>query len=365
MDYFSDPTFVAVFSVVLVARFVVPFTVFRWPLPGIVACLVIDAVDQTVFQSFGYDPPFYQGYDKAMDVFYLGIAYIATLRNWASVPAFDVSRFLFFYRQVGAVAFELSGARWLLVVFPNTFEYFFIAVEAVRTRWRTTRLGWRGWIAVAACIWIFVKLPQEWWIHIAKLDFTDALADNAWFGPVVLGGLAVLLLVFALVVRPRLPKPDHRDWQVTAPPLPEALDTSAKRAAYMVEHGRVWSQASLEKSLLIGLLFVIYATILPGNETAPLRLLLWVGVFVLVNIAGALALARRGYSNSGLALGLVARFAFNLVLLGLVERVFYNGLEFGHGTFFVLLFSVIVTVYDRYRPVHEYRRSNAVGEASA
>ena len=48
---------------------------------------MVDGVDQTVFQAFGYDPPGYQGYDKAMDVYYLAIAYLSTLRNWSSMPA--------------------------------------------------------------------------------------------------------------------------------------------------------------------------------------------------------------------------------------------------------------------------------------
>ena len=74
--------------------------------------LVLDGVDQTIFQAFGYDPPGYQGYDKAMDVFYLSMAYLSTLRNWtehAGVPA--SARFLYFYRLVGGVAFELTHVR--------------------------------------------------------------------------------------------------------------------------------------------------------------------------------------------------------------------------------------------------------------
>ena len=70
--------FEVVFGCVLITRFVLPFTILRWPLPGVLACLVVDGVDQTIFQWFGYDPPFYQGYDKAMDVFYLGVAYVST-----------------------------------------------------------------------------------------------------------------------------------------------------------------------------------------------------------------------------------------------------------------------------------------------
>lgn len=139
-----------VFLAVVAGRFLIPPAIFRYPLPAISASLVLDGVDQTIFQSFGYDPPGYQGYDKAMDVYYLAIAYIATMRNWASLPAFRVSRVLYFYRLVGVVAFELSHARPLLLIFPNTFEYFFIAYEAIRSRWSTVRFDLRWWVGAAA-----------------------------------------------------------------------------------------------------------------------------------------------------------------------------------------------------------------------
>ena len=74
-----------VFVGVVVVRLLLPLLIPRFPLPAILACLVVDAVDQTIFQAFGYDPPGYQGYDKAMDVFYLAIAYLATCATGPSL----------------------------------------------------------------------------------------------------------------------------------------------------------------------------------------------------------------------------------------------------------------------------------------
>src|SRR6185437_8328135 len=108
-----------VFVAVVGARFIVPLFIPRFPLPAILASLTLDAVDQTIFQSFGYNPPQYQGYDKAMDMYYLAVAYLSTMRNWSSRPAVRVARFLYFYRLVGVVAFELSHWRPLLLIFPN------------------------------------------------------------------------------------------------------------------------------------------------------------------------------------------------------------------------------------------------------
>src|SRR4029078_6052057 len=121
------------FVTVIGARFLVPLLIPKFPLPAIIACPVLDAADQSIFQACVFDPPGYQGYDKAMDVYYLAMAYLATLRNWASVPAYRVGRFLYFYRLVGVVAFELTHVRALLLIFPNTFEYFFDAYEGIRS----------------------------------------------------------------------------------------------------------------------------------------------------------------------------------------------------------------------------------------
>ena len=345
-----------VFWTVVLVRFFLPLAIFRCPLPAIIACLVVDGIDQTVFQTFGFDPPFYQGYDKAMDVFYLGVAYISTMRNWTSLPAFQVSRFLFFYRQIGVVAFELTQVRALLLIFPNTFEYFFIAYEAIRSRWNPARFGMRFWVVTAALIWVFVKLPQEYWIHIAQLDFTDTVAEVAWFGPAVVAAVVGLLLVFWFLVRPRLDPADHR-WQLAAAPLPEAIDEAHERTAYMAQHGRVWSVASLEKVLLIGLLTVIFGSVLPGVQVSSLTLFTWIAVFVLVNAVIGLWVARHGWSTESVLASFLVRVAVNAGILVAVDLVRAGSINLTNALFFVLLFSVLVTLYDRYRPVHEYRFS--------
>ena len=93
-------------------------------------------LDQTIFQLFTtLNLEGYQSYDKALDVYYLTIAYLSTLRNWKNLFGFELDRFLFYYRILGVALFELTQLRPLLVIFPNTFEYFFIFYEAVRLRW--------------------------------------------------------------------------------------------------------------------------------------------------------------------------------------------------------------------------------------
>jgi hypothetical protein len=123
---------------------------------------------------------FYQSYDKVLDNYYLTLAYISTLRNWTNLFSFKVSRFLCYFRLVGAVAFELSGIRAILLLFPNTFEYFFDFYELVRLRWDPRRLNRELVLRAAAFIWIVIKLPQEYIIHIAQVSATGWIKVNVF-----------------------------------------------------------------------------------------------------------------------------------------------------------------------------------------
>ena len=341
------------FVVVVGARFLVPLLIPRLPLPAILASLVLDAADQTIFQEFGFDPPGYQSYDKAMDVYYLAMAYLATLRNWSSVAAYQVSRLLYFYRLVGVVAFELTHTRALLLVFPNTFEYFFIAYEAIRSRWRTTRWGLRWWIGVAAFIWVFIKLPQEWWIHVAQLDFTDALAAHPWFGPAIVVALLVAGAVVWIWGRPKLVPADHT-WRFAADPMPEEMDSAAEQARWYADKGGVWSAATLEKVVLLGLLSVLFSQTLPGVHASNLQLMVGVAAVVVVNAAITLALARRARTMESIALTVVARLVANVALVVVAERALPGAggrIDAGATLFFLTMICLLTTLHDRWQPV--------------
>ncbi len=348
----SGVTFV--FIGVVGARFLLPLLIPRFPLPAVVACLVLDGIDQTIFQTFGYDPPAYQGYDKAMDVYYLAIAYLATMRNWVSMPAYGVGRFLYFYRLVGVVTFELSQLRWVLMVFPNTFEYFFIAYETVRSRWQPLRFALRWWVTAAAAIWIFIKLPQEWWLHVAQLDVTDFLREHDWAPPLLVVLLLALAAVLWFVVRPRLLPPDW-DLRVAADPLPEAMDTAREQAAWRAASGSVWSWVTAEKVVLMGLISVIYAEVLPGIHVSERQVFAAVAVFVVANAAITMAAARRSWSVESVGLAVAARLLVNVALVVAARVLLGSGSITWATLFFLSLISLITTLHDRYQPVLAYR----------
>ncbi len=371
----SDGSDWLIFWVVAGARLLLPLTIPRYPLPGILAALVIDAVDQTIFQQFtGLALDGYQGYDKALDIYYLAIAYISTLRNWANRAAFQVSRFLFYWRLVGVALFELTQLRALLLIFPNTFEYFFIFYEAYRLRWHPKRMTWQLLVGAAALIWIVIKLPQEYWIHIAQIDTTDWIktglfkvsVDTSWaeifrsWPGVFVGAAIALALLLAggwWIIRRRLP-PADRALAFSADAHQPAFSTEQVRRAVATEASRIVDAALFEKIVLIALVSLIFAQVLPGVRASDLQLVVGVGLIVTINTVLSHVWARRGFGWVFTLGQFVALVAVNLSLIlayALLRSRFDAPVSLANALFFALLLGLLVTLFDRYRQVYLMR----------
>src|SRR4051794_8525634 len=249
-----------------------------------------------------------------MDVYYLAIAYVSVLRNWTSGSAVEVARFLYFYRLGGGTAFELTDWRPLLLIFPNTFEYFFIAYEGVRTRRDPRRYAGRFWVWTAATIWVVVKLPQEWWIHIAKLDFTAQLDLHPALGPTIVVALLLAGAVFWWFIRPRL-SPPAWTLRISADPLPEASASWQRRAAWTAAHETVVSTVTAEKVVLVGLISVIYGEVLPGLDTTAGRLFFGIALVVVVNAGVSIGLAKAAVGTDSAFVAFLARIVFNTIIV--------------------------------------------------
>ena len=365
-----------ILAAVITARVAVPLAIPRFPLPAMLAALVIDGIDQTIFETFtSLDLTGYQSYDKALDVYYLSIAYVATLRNWTSLTAYSVSRFLYYYRLIGVVLFELTQVRLLLLVFPNTFEYFFDFYEAVRTRWDPRRMSRGLLIGAAAFIWIFIKLPQEWWIHVAQLDMTDFFKEQVFGVPVesswidavtanptvvVVAGIAVALLAVLgwwLLTR-RLP-PADRPFTLDADSQQPAVDKIAIRRRRDRMAQTFLDRELNEKVVLVAFVSVIFAQMLPGDDESALGIAIGVGLVIVVNTAVSEWVIRRGQRWGSVMRQFGLMLALNLAIVGVAGIVLrlLSAEPFQHALVFVLLLTLIVTLYDRYRPVHLTRFS--------
>ena len=370
-----------IFWLVTAARFLVPLTIPRYPLPGITASLILDAVDQTIFQQFpGLDLKGYQGYDKALDIYYLTIAYISTLRNWKNHFAFQVSRFLFYWRLVGVALFELTELRVLLLIFPNTFEYFFIFYEVYRLRWDPLRMSKKLVIGAAALIWILIKLPQEYWIHISQTDTTDWIKMNlfgvpaetswrvifdmwSWVFLVLLIAVIFILVAIWRLVKQHLP-PSDRPLSFSADAHQPAFSSEQVRQAAALEARQILDSALVEKIILVTLVSLSFAQVLPGVQATDLELVVLVAFVVVLNTSLSHWLARRGFGGAFTLLQFVVLAAANsaaLLVYSILRNVIGDRVIFTNALFYVILFSLLITLFDRYRQVYLMRFSGGTG----
>ena len=140
--------------------------VLRWPLAGGILAVLVDLSDlllRDVLDLGGVGD--YQSLDKWLDQVYLATFLIVALR-WAGWPR-RIAVALYVFRLVGFVAFELTGDRGLLLLFPNVFELWFLLVAAAGPAriagWSTPRY------VLSLVILTVVKEVQEWAIHGARL----------------------------------------------------------------------------------------------------------------------------------------------------------------------------------------------------
>jgi hypothetical protein len=157
--------------------------VLRWPLAGGILAILVDLSDLLlvdVLDLGGVGD--YQSFDKWIDQVYLGAFLVVALR-WQGVER-AVAIGLYAFRLVGFAAFEVSGERALLLLFPNVFEPWFLVVAAVH-HWRP-EFHWRpATLAVALGACLAVKELHEWALHgarlfdgIGALEFLDLVRER-------------------------------------------------------------------------------------------------------------------------------------------------------------------------------------------
>lgn len=114
--------------IVLALRLIVPFSILRWPLAGMILSIAADAVDVMIFEKFGgsFWSDNYHMDDKILDIYYLTFAFIA-VHKWKDLLARRTAKVLFFWRLVGFAAFELTGLRAAFFLAPAIFENFYVA----------------------------------------------------------------------------------------------------------------------------------------------------------------------------------------------------------------------------------------------
>ncbi len=154
------------------------------------------------------------------------------------------------------------------------------------------------------------------------------------------------------------------DWplKLAADPLPESIDEYHEQRAYAAQ-ARILRPTLLEKFVLVSLVSLIFANILPGVRATAIQLYAAIALVVVVNalLSHWLALRGRGWES------IVREFAImavvNLGIVYLADFLLRRGgsaLNLQLTLFFVLLLTLIVTLYDRYRVIYDARLTQQV-----
>jgi hypothetical protein len=118
--------------------------------------------------------------------------------------------------------------------------------------------------------------------------------------------------------------------------------------------------ALLEKIALIALVSICFGQVLPGMQATNFQLTTGVALIVLVNTALSHCLARRGFGWAFSLWQFGALAVVNLIVLlayAFLRTRFDDPVSIPNMLFFVVLLTLLVTLYDRYRQVYLMRFS--------
>jgi hypothetical protein len=178
--------------VVALFRILGSLPVLRWAFAGAIIAILVDLSDLFLIAAIDLGGfPNYQAADKWLDQVYLALFFIVALR-WRDPLARRIAIGLYVYRLVGFALFEVTHERWLLIAFPNVFEFWFLYVAGAL--WWARRRSGEGErpeptftlrnIALPLAALTALKLAHEWLLHIDRTldnytpgEFFEALFD--------------------------------------------------------------------------------------------------------------------------------------------------------------------------------------------
>jgi hypothetical protein len=169
--------------------------------------------------------------------------------------------------------------------------------------------------------------------------------------------VALVLVAAWRFARRRLPPADHT-LAFSADAHQPTFTVEQVRSAVASEASRIVDAALVEKIVLITLVSLSFAQVLPDVQSSTLQLAVGVALVVTINTALSHWLARRGF---GWAFALGQFVVMGVVNLGLIlayallRSRLDTPVSRGDALFFVLLLTLLVTLFDRYRQVYLMR----------
>lgn len=154
--------------VVIALRLLAPLTILRWPLFGGLFCMILDALDVVILDILhtgGFNN--YHSTDKYLDMVYLTVELYVSLK-WKNKLARNTSIFLFVYRGIGFILFELTQIRVLLFIFQNLFENFYLFYLGYLKIMRKDPVKSIKSLVIILIVCLIPKIPQEYMLHYVQ-----------------------------------------------------------------------------------------------------------------------------------------------------------------------------------------------------
>ena len=154
--------------VATIVRLIMPVLILRWPLGGFIASVLADTLDVVIvaaIRSGTFED--YTSTDKLLDTYMLAFAALVSWR-WQNRIARTTSIVLFGYRVIGVAILQLTESRWVLFVFPNVFDFFYV-YHLVTTRWfPALEIKEYRMLVYVLLVLSGAKLGQEFILHVVE-----------------------------------------------------------------------------------------------------------------------------------------------------------------------------------------------------
>lgn len=171
---------IPVILLVVLIRLLTPFTVLRWGFAGALLCIAADGSDVVLFEAFGvndYGDVSYHAADKFFDVYYLSFMVYASL-SWTEPLERRTAIFLYLWRLLGIVLYEITHMRQLMFFAPNIFENFYVLVTGARKLSPRFRADTPGKLVIFLLISGVPKLAQEYVMHFLEFPTWPFIREN-------------------------------------------------------------------------------------------------------------------------------------------------------------------------------------------
>ena len=128
-----------------------------------------------------------------------------------------------------------------------------------------------------------------------------------------------------------------------------------------------FNMAILEKVVLVSLVGIIFAQILPDMRAGAIEITVGGTILILISTSLSQWLARQGFGLIATVREFIVMLVVNFVLILLIAIVFptFDGsINLVNVIFFTLLFTVVMTMLDRFRQEHKLRFATASTDAA-